>query len=74
MIRSQRMRGPNLLERLNKGIIINTMKHFMMMVLYSYVARKQYFAGRPQVEAVVAREGGCRTWSCFLQFWSQSHK
>ena len=31
------------------------MKHFMMMVLYSYVARKQYFAGRPCVEAVVTR-------------------
>ena len=31
------------------------MKHFMMMVLYSYVARKQYFAGRPLMEAVVAR-------------------
>ena len=42
----QWMRGPNLLERLNKRKIINTMKHFMMMVLYNYVARKQYFAGR----------------------------
>ena len=31
------------------------MKHFMMMVLYIYVARKQYFAGRPHVEAFVAR-------------------
>ena len=55
MARNQRMRGPNLLERLNKGEIINTMKHFMMVVLYNYVARKQYLAGRPCVEAVVAR-------------------
>ena len=31
------------------------MKPFMMMVLYSDVARKQHFAGRPCVEAVVAR-------------------
>ena len=57
MARNQWMRGPNLLERLNclnKGNIINTMKHFMMMVLYNYVARKQYFAGRRRVEAVVA--------------------
>ena len=55
MARNQRMRGPNLLERLNclnKGNIINTMKHFMMMVLYNYVARKQYFAGRRRVEAL----------------------
>ena len=50
MARNQRMRGPNLLERLNKGKNINTMKHFMMMVLYNYVARKQYFAGRRRVE------------------------
>ena len=27
----------------------------MMMVLYNYVARKQYFAGRRHVEVVVAR-------------------
>ena len=55
MARNQRMRGPNLLESLNKGNIINTMKHFMMMVLYNYVARKQYFAGKRRVKAVVAR-------------------
>ena len=41
------------LNCLNKGKIINTMKHFMMIVLYNYVAIKQYFAGRRRVEAVV---------------------
>ena len=66
------MRGPNLLERLNKGKIIkhNEALHDDGAIVYSYVARKQYFAGRPFMETVVAREGGCRTWSCLLQCWS----
>ena len=60
---NQRMRCPNLLERLNKGQKQNTIKHFM--VLYSCVARKQYFAGRPCVEVVVARGV-----IYVFQFWS----
>ena len=56
------MRGPNLLERLNKGKIIkhNEALHDDGAIVYSYVARKQYFAGRPfmgrlsLVKAVVA--------------------
>ena len=71
MARNQRMRGPNLLERLNclnKENIINTMKHLMMMVLYNYVAKKTIFCWK------MTRGCGCRTWSCFLQFWSRSHK
>ena len=50
------MRGPNLLERLNKGKIIkhNEALHDDGAIVYSYVARKQYFAGRPFMETVVA--------------------
>ena len=59
-----------LIERLNKGKIIkhNEALHDDGAIVYSYVA------GRPFMETVVAREGGCRTWSCLLQCWSQSHK
>ena len=48
------MRRPNLLERLNKGKIIkhNEALHDDGAIVYSYVARKQYFAGRPFMETV----------------------